>query len=117
MRTWMFGGSANRDWTQHIRPMLFNSGSDGGMDDLWVAAVTTLHSTPDQLETLFRRLLASTAAPAQAPNPELPTMGQLLQHLLPEAQSRQSAPAVISTGPHATGLDFGIVFLLRQGGS
>ena len=30
------------------------SGSDGGMDDLRVAAVTTPQSVPDQLETLFR---------------------------------------------------------------
>ena len=72
------------------------SGSDGGMDDLRVAAVTTPQSAPDQLETLFWRLLASTAAPAPAPKPEPPTVGQLLQHLLPEAQSRQPAPAAVT---------------------
>ena len=67
------------------------SGSDGGIDDLRVAAVTTPQSAPDQLETLLRRL--STAAPAPAPKPEPPTVGQLLQCLLPEAQSRQPIPA------------------------
>ena len=35
-------------------PTYVVSGSDGGMDDLRVAAVTTPQSAPDQLETLFR---------------------------------------------------------------
>ena len=64
--------------------------SDGGMDDLRVAAVTTPQYAP---ETLFWRLLASTVAPAPAPKSEPPTVGQLLQHLLPETQSRQTALA------------------------
>ena len=45
--------------------------SDGGMDDLRVAAVTTPQYAP---ETLFWRLLASTAAPAPAPKPEPPIL-------------------------------------------
>ena len=49
------------------------SGSDGGMDDLRVAAVTIPQSAPHQLEP--------------------PTMGQLLQRLLPEAHSRQPVPS------------------------
>ena len=65
--------------------------SDGGMDDLRVAAITTPQSALVQLETLFRRLLAGTAAPAPKPEPHM--VGQLLQCLLSEAQSRQPVPA------------------------
>ena len=59
-----------------------------------VAAVTTSQSTPDQLETLLRRLLAGPAVPAPLPKPEPPTVEQLLQCLLVEAQTRKPAPAM-----------------------
>ena len=45
-------------------PTYVVSDSGGGTDDQMVAAVTTSQSTPDQLETLLRRLLAGPAVPA-----------------------------------------------------
>ena len=59
-------------------PTYMVSGPDRGVDDLRVAAVTTPQSTPEQVETLFRRLLASAAAPAPTPKPEPPVVEQLL---------------------------------------
>ena len=64
------------------------SGSDREMDDLRVAAVTNPQSTPDQLETMLRRLLAGTAVPA------VPRLEQLLQRLLVGTPARQPVPAV-----------------------
>ena len=58
------------------------SDSERRTDDRRVAAVTTSQSTPDQLETLLRRLLAGPAVPAPPPKPEPPTVEQLLQCLL-----------------------------------
>ena len=52
--------------------------------------VTKPKSTPDQLEGLLRRLLASIAA--LVPVPEVPTVEKLLQRLVAETQSRQPAP-------------------------
>ena len=57
---------------------------DRGIDDLRVVAVTTPQSTPDQVEKVFRRLMASAAAPAPNPAPELPAVEQLLQRLVAE---------------------------------
>ena len=75
--------------------------------DLRVAAVTTPHSMPDQVEDFFRRLLASAAAPAPTPKPEPLVVDQLLQRLMAEAQARQPVPAV------ATG-SAGLEMLLRN---
>ena len=50
--------------------------------------------TDDQLETLLRRLLAGTAAPAPPPRPEPPTVEQLLHQLLAGTQARQPIPAM-----------------------
>ena len=51
-------------------------------------------STPDQVENLFRRLLAGVAppAPVPAPVPEVLLVEKLLQRLLGETQIRQPAP-------------------------
>ena len=59
-----------------VYPAYVVSDSDKGMDDLRVAAVATPQSMPDQVEILFRRLLASAAAPTPvpAPVPEPPAM-------------------------------------------
>ena len=70
------------------------SDSERGTDDRMVAAVTTSQSTPDQLETLLRWLLAGPAVLAPPPKPEPPTVEQLLQRLLAGAQGQKSAPAV-----------------------
>ena len=69
------------------------SGSDREMDYLRVAAVTNPQSTPDQLKTMLRRLLAGTAVPAPVPRPEPPTTEQMLQHLLVGTPARQPVPA------------------------
>ena len=76
------------------------SRSDKGVDDLRVAAVATLQSTPDQVENFFRRLLVSAAAPTPVPTqvPELLAVERLLQHLVAETQVLQPVPAVAS-GP------------------
>ena len=53
-----------------------------------MAAVATPQSTPDQLQILFRRLLASAAAPTPvpAPVPEPPVVERLLQRLVAETK-------------------------------
>ena len=55
--------------------------------------VTKPKSPPDQLEDMFRRLLANMAAPVPvpAPVPEVPMVDKLLQNLVAEIQSRQLA--------------------------
>ena len=65
---------------------------DRGVDDLWVAAVTTPQSTPDQVEKFVRRLMASVAAPAPTPAPEPPAVARL-QGLMADTQVRQPVPA------------------------
>ena len=71
------------------------SDPDGRVDDLRVAALATPQSTPDQVEGLFRRLLASTAAtPTPTLKPEPPAIDQ---RLMMETQARQPAP-VATTG-------------------
>ena len=64
-----------------VYPAYVVSKSDKGVDDLRVAAVATPQSTPDQMEILFRRLLASAAAPTLVPAqvPEPPAVERLLQ--------------------------------------
>ena len=59
-------------------PAYVVSESDKGVDDLHVVAVATPQSMPDQMEILFRRLLASAAAltPVPAPVPEPPAGGK-----------------------------------------
>ena len=44
------------------------SDSDKGVDDLRVVAVATPQSTPDQVEIILRRLLASAAAQTPVPS-------------------------------------------------
>ena len=51
-----------------VYPAYVVSESDKGVDGLHVAAVATPQSTPDQMEILFRRLLASAAAPNSGPS-------------------------------------------------
>ena len=68
-------------------PTYVVSDSERGTGDQMVAAVTTSQSTPDQLETLLRRLLAGPAVPAPPPKPEPPTVEQLLQRLLAGTRS------------------------------
>ena len=48
------------DWA--FPPYVVND-PERGTDDRMVSAVTTSPSTPDQLETLLRRLLAGAAVP------------------------------------------------------
>ena len=71
-----------------VYPAYVVSESDKGVNDLRVAAVATPQSTPDQMEILFRRLLASAAAPTPvpAPVPEPPVVERLLQRLVAEAK-------------------------------
>ena len=61
-----------------------------------MAAVTKPKFTLDQVEDLFRRLLAGVAAPVPAPVPEVPVVEKLLQRLVAETQIRQPAPVVAS---------------------
>ena len=67
--------------------------SDHVGETLRGVAVTKPKSPPDQLEDLLRRLLANmaTPVPVAAPVPEVPTVEKLLQRLVAETQSRQSA--------------------------
>ena len=87
-------------------PTYVVSDPDRGVDYLQVAAVTTPQSTPDQVETFFRQLLTSAAAPTPTPAPEPPAVEKLLQRLVAETQVRQPVPAV------ATG-SVGLETLLR----
>ena len=75
-------------------PTYVVSYSERGTDDRRVAAVTTSQTTPDQLETLLRRLLAGPAVPALPPKPEPLTVEQLLQCLLAGIQVQKPTPAV-----------------------
>ena len=84
-----------RVWESHadpgpelVYPAFVVGDSDQGVDDLRVAVVATPQSTPDQVEILFCRLLASAAAPTPvtAPVPEAPAMERLLQHLVAETK-------------------------------
>ena len=63
-----------------------------------MAAVSTPQSTPDQVEIIFRRLLASAAAPTPvpAPVPEPPAVERLLQRRVAETKVRQPVPVVAS---------------------
>ena len=72
--------------------------SDKVVEEIRVAAVTKPKSTPDQVEDLFRRLLAGVTppAPVQAPTPEVPVVEKLLKHLVAETQIRQPASVVAS---------------------
>ena len=72
--------------------------SDKVVEEIRVAAVTKPKSTPDQVEDLFRLLLAGVATPAlvPAPVPEVPVVEKLLQRLVVETQIRQPAPVVVS---------------------
>ena len=77
-------------------PTYVVSDSGRGTDDRRVAAVTTSQTTPDQLETLLRRLLAGPAVPALPPKPEPLTVEQLLQRLLAGTQVQKPTPAVVT---------------------
>ena len=59
-----------------VYPAYVVSESDKGVDDLCVVVVATPQSTPDKMEILFRRLLASAAAltPVPVPVPEHPVV-------------------------------------------
>ena len=66
-----------------VFPTYAVSDPDGRVDDLRVAAVATPQSTPDQVEGVFRWLLANAAAtPAPTLKPEPSAVDQLLQHLV-----------------------------------
>ena len=67
--------------------------SDSGCrtEDRMVAAVS--QSTPDQLETLLRRLFPGPVVPAPPPKPEPSTLEQLLQCLLAGTQALKPALA------------------------
>ena len=69
-----------------------------------MVAVTKLKSTPDQVDDMLRRLLAGMASPAAvpAPVPGVPMVEKLLQRLVAETQSRQSAPVI---PPEPVGLE------------
>ena len=71
-----------------VYPAYVVSESDKGVDDLRVAAVATPQSMQDQMEILFRRLLASAAAPTPVPVPvpEPAAVEILLQHLVAETK-------------------------------
>ena len=79
-----------------VYPAYVVSESDKGVDDLRLAAVATPQSTPDQLEILFRRLLAAAPTPVPAPVPETPAVERLLQCLVAETKVRQPVPVVAS---------------------
>ena len=84
---------ASKPGPDTVFPAYAVSDPDGRVDDLWVAAVATPQSTPDQ-EVFHRRLLASAAATlAPTPKPEPPAVDQLLQRLMSVTQARQPAPA------------------------
>ena len=70
--------------------------SDDGVDEVRVATVNQPKSSPDQVEDLLRRLLASMAppVPVPAPVPEVPMVEKLLQCLVAENQRRQPAPVI-----------------------
>ena len=100
-RCWVWESHADSDVRRISKPgpvrafpTYVASDSGGGADDRMMAAVTTSQSSPDQLKTLLRRLLAGPAVPAPPTKPEPPTVEQLLQRLLPGAQTRKPAPAV-----------------------
>ena len=80
-----------------VYPAYAVSEPDKGIDDLRVAAVATPQSTPDQVE-IFRRLLASAAAPTPVPTPvpEPPAVERLLQRLVEETMVQQPVPVVAS---------------------
>ena len=61
-----------------------------------MAVVTKPKSTSDQVEDLFRPLLAGVAPPVPVPALEVPVVEKLLQHLVAETQIRQPAPVMAS---------------------
>ena len=67
-----------------VYPAYVVGDSDTAVEDIHVAAVTKPKSTPDQVEHLFRQLLANAAVPTPvpAPVPEVPMMEKLLQRLI-----------------------------------
>ena len=69
-----------------------------------MVAVAAPQSTPDQMEILFRRLLASAVAPTPvpAPAPEPPAVERLLQCLVAETKVRQP---VLVAAPELAGLE------------
>ena len=79
-----------------IYPAYVVGDSDKVVEEIRVAAVTKLKSTPDQVEDLLRRLLAGMASPAPvpAPVPDVPMVEKLLQRLVAETQIRQPAPVI-----------------------
>ena len=104
-RCWVWESHANpeirrvsKPVPEPVYPAYVVSESDKGVDDLRVAAVATTQSTPDQMEILFRRLLASAAAPTPVPAPVLepPAVERLLQRLVAEAKVRQPVLVVPS---------------------
>ena len=92
MRIQRFGRSISLVRIRFIRPYVVGDSEHVG-EMLRVAAVTKPKSPADQLEDLLRRLLANMAAPVPvpAPVPEVPTVEKLLQRLVAETLSRQSA--------------------------
>ena len=63
-----------------------------GRDDRMVAAVTTSPTSPDQLETLLRRLLPTLVMPSPPPKPVPSALEQLLQCLPVGAQAPKHVP-------------------------
>ena len=88
-----------------IYPAYMVGDSDKVMEEIQVAEVTKPKSTPEQVEDLFRRLLAgvATPAPVPAPIPDVPVVEKLLQHLVAETQIRQPAPVPILRDPAGLG--------------
>ena len=81
-----------------IYPAYVVADSDKVVEEIQVVAVTKPKFTMDQVEDLFRRLLAgvATPAPVPAPVPEVPVVEKLLQRLVAEMQIRRPAPVVAS---------------------
>ena len=72
--------------------------SDKVVQEIQVAAVIKSKFMPDQVEDLFRLLLAGVAlpAPVPAPVPDVTVVEKLLQRLVAETQIHQPAPVVAS---------------------
>ena len=89
---------ASKPGPEPIYPAYVVGDSDKVVEEIQVVLVTKPKSTPDQVEDLFRRLLAGVAlpAPVPAPVPDVPVVEKLLQRLVAETQICQPTPVVAS---------------------